>query len=78
MTDQCPQTPTDAELVAFVRDANTMHRMEADLEAGISKLLARPFDAAAQDQVRALLDSDQMRQATDIAQGLVHRGRGEA
>lgn len=77
MTDQSPQPLTDAELASFVAGANAMHQMEAELEADISVLLARPFDTSAQTKVRELLESDRMRQATGIAQGLAHQPRGE-
>ena len=40
---------------------------EAVLEAGLADLCARPFDQASQEEMRRLLDSDQLREATLIA-----------
>ena len=37
------------------------------LEAGLADLCARPFDPASQEEMRRLLDSDQLREATLIA-----------
>mgnify|MGYP006876029410 CR=1 FL=1 len=46
------------------------HIVRAALEAGMADLLARPFDESAQLQLRQVLDSDQLRRATQIARSM--------
>ena len=47
-----------------------MRQAETTLEAGMADLLARPFDESAQLQLRQVLDSDQLRRATQIARSM--------
>ncbi len=70
MSQQTPDTVTDEQLASFVREAQTLREAETVLEAGLADLVARPFDQASQQQVRRLLESDQLREATLIAQRL--------
>lgn len=70
MSQQTPDTVTDEQLASFVREAQTIREAETVLEAGLADLVARPFDQASQQQVRRLLESDQLREATLIAQRL--------
>ena len=70
MSEQTPEIVTDEQLASFVREAQTMREAETVLEAGLADLVARPFDQASQQQVRRLLESDQLREATLIAQRL--------
>ena len=65
-----PQTLTDQQWTEFVSDAHAMRQAETTLEAGMADLLARPFDESAQLQLRQVLDSDQLRRATQIARSM--------
>ena len=67
MSEQTPEIVTDEQLASFVREAQTMREAETVLEAGLAELWARPFDQASQEEMRRLLDSDQLREATIIA-----------
>lgn len=67
--DEAP-TLTDQQWMEFVSRAHAMRQAETTLEAGVADLLARPFDEEAQLQMRQVLDSDQLRQATQIARGM--------
>ena len=79
MPEQCPHsvsdqdqipTLTDQQWTEFVSDAHAMLQAETTLEAGMADLLARPFDESAQLQLRQVLDSDQLRRATQIARSM--------
>ena len=79
MPEQCPPsvsnqdqipTLTDQQWTEFVSDAHAMRQAETTLEAGMADLLARPFDESAQLQLRQVLDSDQLRRATQIARSM--------
>ena len=79
MPEQCPHsvsdqdqipTLTDQQWTEFVSDAHAMRQAETTLEAGMADLLARPFDESAQLQLRQVLDSDQLRRATQIARSM--------
>lgn len=67
MSEQTPEIVTDEQLASFVREGQTLREAEAVLEAGLADLCARPFDQASQEEMRRLLDSDQLREATLIA-----------
>lgn len=67
MSEQTPEIVTDEQLASFVREAQTMREAETVLEAGLADLCARPFDPASQEEMRRLLNSDQLREATLIA-----------
>lgn len=75
MSEQNPETLTDEQMSTFVRGAQAMRQAEIVLEAGVADLIARPFDQDSQEELRRVLDSDQLREATRIAQQLGGQGR---
>ncbi|MGW3946308.1 hypothetical protein ACWEBH_09200 [Micrococcus endophyticus] len=64
--DQIP-TMTEQQWAQFVNEGHAILQAETTLEAGMADLLACPFDEAAQHQLREVLDSDELRRATQIA-----------